>query len=221
VTDYSAWSDGYGPTPEEIAASRPVIVVPPDDWNLGAGWWNEGLSFTTPNNGGGTVKQNPDPVNGGSESTTPAVASAVPALPAFTPMPINHKSFKVAPVDIIQFDDTSVEIQILQDLIIEDIGSVELANISRPDLIDGQPTIYSPIINLSTIRRDFNPNNLIAVSSSDYFARFGINLVLRGMYEPYFNEDGDLVIEIDTVQDEENIEVEILSNGTISTIEEL
>jgi hypothetical protein len=161
---------------------------------------------------------------GGSGSVAPAAAPPPkPLLPDFKPIGASsNKSVKMAPSDIIQFDDDAVEIALITELLYEDIGATELVNISRSDLIDGQEVIYSPIANLSVIRREYNPNNLIASSAlSDYFTRFGINLISRGMYEPYFNSDGDLVVEVDVVSSSgEEIQVEILSNGTISVVEQ-
>lgn len=157
---------------------------------------------------------------GPAPSPPPPPPPPAPPLPSFTPMTVSNKNFKVAPSDIIQFEDDSVDIALIQDLLFEDIGAIELANISRSDLIDGQPTVYSPIRNLPIIRREYNPNNIIAVApSSDYFSRFGINLISRGIYEPYFDENGDLVIEIDTVENDEEIQVEIVSSGTIDIVE--
>lgn len=146
----------------------------------------------------------------------------VPPLPTFTRMEAPETNIKPAPSDIIQFDENSIDIALIEDLLYENIGSVELANISRTDLIDGQDVIYSPIRNLSSVRREFNPNNVIATSyASDYFSRFGIDIFSRGLYEPYFDESGNLVIEIDNVLDEEEIQVQILSSGTIDVIEEI
>lgn len=152
----------------------------------------------------------------------PPTFAPTPVLPNFVPIGLStNKSVKVAPSDIIQFDDEAVEIALIQELLYENIGATELVNISRSDLIDGQEVIYSPIANLSVIRREFNPNNLIASSAlSDYFTRFGINLISRGMYEPYFNTSGDLVIEVGVVNSGEEIQVQILSNGTISVVEQ-
>jgi hypothetical protein len=142
-----------------------------------------------------------------------------PVLPRFVPMSNVNKNFKVAPSDIIQFNDDAVSIALIQQLLFEDIGAVELANISRSDLIDGQPAVYTPIANLSTLNREFNPNNMIATSNNlDYFSRFGLDISSRGINEPYFNDNGDLVIEIDTVYDGEEIQVEILTNGTINLV---
>lgn len=151
----------------------------------------------------------------------PPTFTPAPILPDFKPMgPSTAKTVKVAPSDIIQFDDDAVEVALIQDLLYEDVGATELANISRYDLIDGQEVIYSPITNLSIVRREYNPNNLIASTAlSDYFTIFGINLIERGMYEPYFDGKGNLIIEIDTVKTGEEIQVQILSDGTIDLVE--
>jgi hypothetical protein len=161
---------------------------------------------------------NPAPASNSPQPPPPAPA---PLLPTFRPMGDDGKSFKVAPSDIIQFDEDAVGIATIQDLLFEDIGATELANISRSDLVDGQDTIYSPIKNLSSVRREFNPNNVVATAyNSDYFTRFGIDLNARVAYEPYFDENGDLVIEVEYVLDNEEIQVQVLANGTIDTIEE-
>ena len=161
----------------------------------------------------------------GASGPAPAHAPApppVPPLPTFTRMTAPDKNIKPAPTDIIKFDDAAIDIALIQDLLYEDIGAVELANISRSDLIDGQDVLYSPIRNLSSVRREFNPNNIIATSySTDYFSRFGIDIDSRGIYEPYFDEDGNLIIEVETVNDGEEIQVQLLSSGTINLIEEL
>jgi hypothetical protein len=87
--------------------------------------------------------------------------------------------------------------------------------------VDGKKVIYSPIKNLSKLRNKYNPNNLINVSStsSNYFATFGIDLIGRGMSTPYFDDSGDLVIEIDDIRDNELIEIDVDTSGTISLVD--
>lgn len=154
-------------------------------------------------------------------SPPPPPPPPAPILPRFTAMATPDKNIKEAPSDIIQFDDNSIEIALLQDLLFEDISATELANISRTDLIDGQEVIYEPIKNLSSVRQEFNPNNVVATAiSTNYFSRFGIDLDSRGIYEPYFDENGDLVIEVEDVRDGEEIQVQLLLNGTINLVDE-
>ena len=174
----------------------------------------KGIYYVAPSSAPSNPSPTPSPVNA-------APVNATPQLPTFTPMPSN-KNFKVAPSDIIQFDDSNIEIQLITNLLFEDVGAVELSDMSRSDLIDGQQVIYSPITNLPELKRDFDPNKIISnIPMVDYFSRFQINLLSRGMHEPYFDDEGNLVIEIDKVLDDEKIEAEILSNGTIEIIGEL
>lgn len=144
-----------------------------------------------------------------------------PVLPVFVPINTTNFIIKQAPLDTIVFNDNQVDVALLQDLLYEDIAGVELANISREDLIDGQQVSYSPIVNLPTIKRNYNPNNLISsnIVGQTVFSRFAIDLILRGMNDPYIDSEGNLVIEIDTIGADENIEVQILSSGTINKVD--
>ena len=136
---------------------------------------------------------------------------------------------KQADPDIVIFDEEPLSPELLIELEYEQISGVELINISRSDLINGQDVIYSPIKNLASIRRKYNPNNVIALpsTSSSTFAKYAIDLILRigenpetgKPYEPYFNENGDLVIEIEDVREDELIEVEVDTNGTINLVD--
>ena len=129
---------------------------------------------------------------------------------------------KQAPKDTIVFDESAVSPEMLLELYFEDIGGLELSSLSRADAIDGQEISYSPIKNLSSIRRRFNPNNIIssATSLDSYFSRFGIDLLKRGPQYPYVDNTGSVVIEVDNVLEDEEIEVQILSNGTIEGVTE-
>lgn len=129
-------------------------------------------------------------------------------------------SVKQATPDIIVFDDDSVSPEFLTQAFFQEFGGTELINISRHDLINGDEVSYSPITNLNGLRQSFNSNNIIAIGSfQDNETRYGIDLISRGIYEPYLDDDGNLVIEIDEVRKDESIEVEISISGTINVVE--
>ena len=164
---------------------------------------------------------------GGQEAPSPTISNPSPP-PAKPPDPwirssnyVGPKGIKQADPDVVLFDQESVSPELLVELEYENISGVELINISRSDIIDGQQVVYSPIKNLSSIRRRFNPNNIISMPelSSSYFASFSIDLVLRGIRNPYFDTNGDLIIEIDEVLEDEIIEAEVDSSGTIDVVE--
>jgi hypothetical protein len=158
---------------------------------------------------------------------TPPSKEAPPPPPPKPPDPWMRQNTFVAPSgakqadpDIVIFNEDAISPELLIELGYEDISGIELINISRSDIIDGQNVSYSAVKQLSALRRRYNPNNIIALPdlSSSFFSRFQIDIILRGIQEPYFNENGDLVIEINDIRDDEVIDVEIDTNGTINEV---
>jgi hypothetical protein len=215
--NFKSYADVQAALDREYVAQQAGAAGQSAEGAAARNWWYEqqiisSRAAAAPSGGGGGG-------GGGSPAAPVPAPPPAPILPKFNPMTSSSTNFKVAPSDIIQFDDSSVEIALITDLLFEDIGATELANISRSDLIDGTEVIYAPIKNLPTIRRDYDPRNVIATSTSDYFSRFAIDLSSRGVIEPYFDAYGNLVVEIETVEDGEDIQVQILSNGTIDLVE--
>jgi len=199
----AAWKNGAAGQSAEGAAAR--------------NWWYEqqiisssrvdSTSAATSGEGGG--------------SPAPSAPPPAPLLPTFVPITSSVMAIKQAPIDTVVFNEDTVSIQQLTELLYEQIGGMELINIAREDTVSGQDVIYSPISNIGSIWGQFNPNNVIAVGSSfdTFFSRFAIDLILRGMNIPYFNEDGDLIIEIDDVLSDEEIHYQIASSGTINEVD--
>jgi hypothetical protein len=158
------------------------------------------------------------------ESEFPVVAvSPTPFLPSSLPTSNQIKYIKQASIDSIVFDESDLTPEILLELLVEDLGGLELATISRSDLVDGQNVSYSVIKNLSSLRRRFDPNNIISsfASLETFFSRFGIDLLKRGTYVPVVDKsNGEIIIEIDRVLPDEEIEVYLVSNGTIERVED-
>lgn len=132
-----------------------------------------------------------------------------------------HLGIKQADPDIVIDPEIDTTGDYIAERFFEELGGTELISLSRHDLIDGIDVSYKPIANLSKLRRRFNPNNIIALDilSDDEFSKFNINLLSRGMNEPYFDDSGNLVVEIDIIRPQENIEIEISLSGTVTRIE--
>lgn len=131
-----------------------------------------------------------------------------------------------APIDTILFDEETLPIEPLTDLIFENIGGQELINIARNDTVNGQQVIYQPIKNLSSVQQQYNPNNIINLQSTSdkYFKNFAIKLdgklPLEGTGPAGENiyidpVTGSLVIDFINMLDGEQIQVEIITDGTI------
>ena len=147
--------------------------------------------------------------------------SALPMMPVPRTASGDLTYVKQAPIDTIVFDEQNVSAEPLKEFLFEDIAGLELATVSRSDTVDGQQVSYGIVKNLSSVRRKFNPNNIISniTSINTYFSKFSIDLLQRGVYYPYFDKEGNLVIEIDESFEDEEIEVYVVSDGTIDEVE--
>lgn len=192
-----------------------IIVPPPQPYV------SENLVPTLPPKPQVEPQVEPQGNSGTGHAPAPPAPPPAPLLPAFVPIASSITAIKQAPIDTVVFNEDTVSIQQLTELLYEQIGGMELINIAREDTVSGQDVIYSPISNIGSIWGQFNPNNVIAVGSSfdTFFSRFAIDLILRGMNIPYFNEDGDLIIEIDDVLSDEEIHYQIASSGTINEVD--
>lgn len=145
----------------------------------------------------------------------PPAPPAIPNLPQPTSFPV-----KQADPDIIVFDEI-IDPDFIVESFFEEFGGTELIKISRSDLIFSSKTDLINIRNIEDIQQRFSPKNLIPIKSvQDNFARYGIDLFKRNVFAPYFDDSGNLVIEIGVVRSNEVIDVEILRNGTIDEVDE-
>lgn len=158
-----------------------------------------------------------------SSASTPPPPPPVPKLPTFIKFTDNRYDIKVAPRDTVIFDQDQESVQLMQELLYEELGGVELANMSRSDLIDGQQVSYTAIANLLQINRMYNPNNIVSSGNSDQgnFSIYSIDLLSRGVNIPKFDAEGNIVIVIDEVNSGELIEYQIALNGTIDRVDSI
>lgn len=169
-----------------------------------------------------TETQNINSTN--SAPTTQPYVSPTPPTPPPPPPP--PPPVRTAPIDTILFDDSSVPIEIMTDLIFEDIGGQEIISIVRNDTVNGQNIIYQPIKNLSLINQQYNPNNILALqgTSNKYFENFIIKLSDKIPSEGngpngqniYINEDtADIVLDLINLDQDEQAEFHFRIDGTI------
>ena len=159
------------------------------------------------------------------ESKEISATPSTPYMPTFTG-PSSAPPVKSAPIDTILFDNDTVPIEIMEDLLFENIGGQELINIARNDTVNGQPILYQPIKNLTAIQQQYNPNNIVSLqdTSDKYFQNFPIKFENKipspgtgpdGSYV-YIDSSGiSLVVEAINLQEDEQLEVEITISGTI------
>jgi len=157
---------------------------------------------------------------GGNLKATPITpVSAITYTPPAPPV-------KTATPDIVLFDDESVSVEVMENLLFENIGGQELINIARSDTINGQPISYQPIKNISAIQQQYNPNNIVSLqqTSNRFFAGFAIKLEDKipgegngsnGSNIYIDTNNGNLTIELIKLEADEQVEIQIVTNGTI------
>jgi len=153
------------------------------------------------------------------------MVSAVPNSPEPVSSNSGWNQVKIADPDIILFEDESVPIEVMTNLIFEQVGGQEIINISRNDLINGQSVIYRPIKNLEDIYIRYNSKNIVSVqdSSDEIFNSFSIKFVNHvpeegngpaGRYVYIDSVTGDLAVEVVAIERNEQVEIQVANTVT-------
>lgn len=122
--------------------------------------------------------------------------------------------------DVILFDDQYISADSIAEILLEDIGGIELLSIARRDTIDGLNPYYTLISNLSRIRREYDASQLISKQrpKQSYADKFAIDINSKIPPDEYLSDhnldnwyyldsEGNLVIELVNLKPDENIEV--------------
>lgn len=133
--------------------------------------------------------------------------------------------------DVVLFSENNVSIEGITNLLFEQIGGIELINMVRRDTVEGQNPYYSLISNLSSIKREFDPTQIISRQkpNQSYFDIYSIDLDskipddiylqinnLDNYY--YIDDNGDFILELDNMGSDEIVELEIAESGTIKLV---
>lgn len=136
---------------------------------------------------------------------------------------------KSAPIDTIQFVDDAFSEELIIDLLFQNIGGQEILSIARGDTVNGQPVVYQPIKNLGILQQTYNPARLLRIqeTSDKFFSNFTIDLRtkipnvgsgLNGKNYRIVEATGDLVVELVNMRSDEQVEIQIASDGIIENI---
>lgn len=88
---------------------------------------------------------------------------------------------KPATPDLILIQEDEVPIDLITELLFEDIGSIEILNIARNDIINGRDISYGLMPKLGDLARRHSPINIFRVPGtlSEYFDNFAIKFRLH------------------------------------------
>ena len=133
-------------------------------------------------------------------------------------------AIKIATSNLFILNEPELEIEQMANMIIQEIGGIELITISRNTLISEQEINYQPIKNIADTSLQYNPLNILAIQDvdSEYFDKFPINLDkyipnvgngTGGAYV-YINSNNEVVVESVNLQPGQSIEIQFLSFGS-------
>lgn len=156
-------------------------------------------------------------VSGGGAGSAPVSTTAAPTTAIKLPDKDNLFSLQNNP-----------DVALITSMVFEKLGAVELTKFTRSDTVEGINPYYNIISNLDQIKKEFDTSNLVLSQKSDtsLYNAFSIKLSTkipkdefleeRGLDNYiYIDEDGSLIIELDNITQDELVEIEIDTNGTI------
>ena len=151
---------------------------------------------------------------GGGGNPVASVSSTPSARPIPIPVSTNF-SVKQPEASLVKYNSDTLPEQLITDLLFEDIGGTELISLSRHDTINGQDIVYSLIRNLSILNKDFNPNNIISGQrSSSEIDQYSLDIASK-LQSVTLNSSGDLIIEFSSIGNDEYVDIQLSTNGTI------
>ncbi len=166
-----------------------------------------------------------DAANTGGGGGAPAISiQSEPPKPQYIPPTL----VKIPSRDVVDYQDADIPIELITNLLFENLGANELVKFERHDTVEGTNATYDIISNLAGIKKEFDPSNLISRQKVDtsYFDIYNIKLdtkipdityLFRNNLDNYvyIDTNGDLVLELDNMNEDELVEIQIDSSGTI------
>jgi len=153
-------------------------------------------------------------VSSSADQPTNITSSSIPNVKAATP-------------DLILFNEESIPVEQLADLVFQDIGGQEILSVARTDLVNGQKLLYTPIRNLSSIALVYNPQTIFTfdAGANAYFQNFAIKLEdytpsIDGGSGPdgssvYIDSTtGNLIVNVTNMSDNEEVDIQVLSSAS-------
>jgi hypothetical protein len=143
-----------------------------------------------------------------------------------SPRPNSRKNYTVqykqdalsADPDLMLQQASQLPVELMEQLILQDIGGVELISVVRHDQVNGEKVSYTPISNLELLTKEYNPQTVTnpAANFSSLKSAFGIEDDTE-LYHGSAHSSG--AIRLDTRTSNPFVEVEVPSLGVGLLIE--
>ena len=149
-------------------------------------------------------------------SSSPAAPPPPPPRPPPPPPPPGQKQtsqVKISAVNVVNrnYDATSVEQ--MERLYFQNVGGTEILSVARHDTVGGEEVVFNNVDNLSELRSQFNPLNILMTTNlNSLFSEYGVDIGQKiGALDETFsmNVDGGIDIQVFNVNRDEYVQVQI------------
>ena len=143
---------------------------------------------------------------------TPGYSYTAPAAPP----PLGQKQtsqVKISAVNVINRNYEDISVQQMERLFFQNVGGTEILSVARHDTVGGEEVVFNNVDNLSELRSQFNPLNILMTTNiNSLFSEYGVDIGTKiGALDETFsmNADGGIDIEVFNVNRDEYVQVQI------------
>ena len=147
----------------------------------------------------------------------PSSPSAPPAAPPPPPPPPPGQSqtsqVKISAVNVINRNYEATSVDQMERLYFQNVGGTEILSVARHDTVGGEEVVFNNVDNLSELRSQFNPLNILMTTNlNSLFSEYGVDISQKiGALDETFsmNVDGGIDIQVFNVNRDEYVQVQI------------
>ena len=161
-----------------------------------------------------------DAYNSRNSSAAPSSSSSPPPPPPASPPPPppppgqkQTSQVKISAVNVINRNYEDISVQQMERLFFQNVGGTEILSVARHDTVGGEEVVFNNVDNLSELRSQFNPLNILMTTNiNSLFSEYGVDIGTKiGALDETFsmNADGGIDIEVFNVNRDEYVQVQI------------
>ena len=147
----------------------------------------------------------------------PSSPAAPPAAPPPPPPPPPGQSqtsqVKISAVNVINRNYEATSVEQMERLYFQNVGGTEILSVARHDTVGGEEVVFNNVDNLSELRSQFNPLNILMTTNlNSLFSEYGVDIGQKiGALDETFsmNVDGGIDIQVFNVNRDEYVQVQI------------
>ena len=148
-------------------------------------------------------------------SSSPAAPPPPPPRPPPPPPPGQKQTsqVKISAVNVVNRNYEATSVEQMERLFFQNVGGTEILSVARHDTVGGEEVVFNNVDNLSELRSQFNPLNILMTTNlNSLFSEYGVDIGQKiGALDETFsmNVDGGIDIQVFNVNRDEYVQVQI------------